>query len=87
MEGKAMSKGLLNRIVTVCCAFLLFIGCGEFLRYILIDDTNSYTRIMFHQLYNSPQNIDIAFVGSSHVYRSIDPKITDKKFGKVTFNA
>ena len=82
-----MNSNYLKRAITLCGAVLLFIGCGEFLQYILIDDTNSYTRIMFHQLYHSPQNIDIAFVGSSHVYRSLDPRITDKEFGKYTFNA
>ena len=82
-----MKTVFLKRLFTVFFAIALFFACGEFLNYILTDDTKSYTRIMFHQLYNSPQNIDIAFVGSSHVYRSLDPRITDKEFGKYTFNA
>lgn len=82
-----MKTVFLKRLFTVFFAIALFFACGEFLNYILTDDTKSYTRIMFHQLYNSPQNIDIAFVGSSHVFVSLDPRITDKAFKKYTFNA
>ena len=64
----------------------IFIGCGKFFRYILIDDTTSYTRIMFHEMYEQ-ENIDILFVGSSHCYRSINPKIMDEEIGVNTFNA
>ncbi|MBR4909229.1 MAG: hypothetical protein IKZ43_09500 [Acidaminococcaceae bacterium] len=82
-----MIKNILKRAITICCAVLLFIGCGTFLNYILVDDTKSFTRIMFHQMYYSPKNIDIVFLGSSHVYRALIPEITDKVFGKYTFNA
>ena len=80
-------KKYIKRIISVICAVALFIGCGEGFRYILIDDTNSYTRITLHQLYNAEENIDILFVGSSHVYRSIIPKVADEIFGAYTFNA
>lgn len=66
---------------------VLFIACGKFLRFILVDDTESYTRIMMHELYNPEENIDILFVGSSHCYFSFVPTITDEIFGKNTFNA
>ena len=56
------------------------------LRYFLIDDTASYTRLMLHELYTQNQNIDVLFLGSSHCYRSLDPAITDQIFGKNTFN-
>ena len=65
---------------------ILFFGIGEFLRYILIDDTESFTRIMFHELYTSKKNIDIAFVGSSHCMNSFVPSLLDKKFDTYTFN-
>lgn len=65
---------------------LLFVGCGQFLQYILVDDTVSYTRITFHEMYEQ-DNIDILFVGSSHCYRSFIPEILDEKLGKNTFNA
>ena len=70
---------------------VLFISINIFLneifRYLLINDSKSYTRIMFHDLYTSDENIDVLFLGSSHCYRSINPEITDQFFGKNTFNA
>lgn len=72
--------------IVACLLFcLMFIGCGKFFRYILIDDTASYTRIAFHEMYEQ-ENIDILFVGSSHCYRSFIPEIFDEKLGKNTFN-
>lgn len=76
-----------KRIITIFLFLILSIFIHYTLRYVLIDDRNSYTRIMMHELYNSEQNIDIAFVGSSHVYRSLVPSVTDEGFGCYTFNA
>lgn len=64
----------------------LFIACGQFFRFILADDTASYTRIMMHEMYESEENIDVLFVGSSHCYFSFVPEITDEIFEKNTFN-
>lgn len=66
------------------CVILL--GIGKFLRYILIDDTSSYTRVAFHEMYEQ-DNIDVLFVGSSHCYRSFIPEIFDQQLGLNTFNA
>lgn len=63
----------------------LIICCGKILHYILTDDTNSYTRIVFHEMYEQ-ENIDVLFVGSSHCYRSFIPAIFDEELGKNTFN-
>ncbi len=68
------------------CFGMVFMFCAEFFRYLLIDDTTSYTRIMMHELYNQNSNIDILFVGSSHCYRSFVPDVTDEIFQKNTFN-
>ena len=68
-------------------AFLiLFLLAGIGLRWLLTDDTASYTRLMMHEFYRQ-DNIDILFVGSSHCYVSLDPEITDGIFGENTFNA
>lgn len=66
---------------------MLFLLCGKIFRFILVDDTKSYTRIMMHELYNPEENIDVLFVGSSHCYFSFVPTIMDEIFGKNTFNA
>lgn len=80
-------KTIIKRIVAIALAICLFIAGAEFWKYILISDSTSYTRLMMHQLYNPEDNIDVLFVGSSHVYRAFIPKITDKEFGAYTFNA
>ena len=71
-------------------AFLLFILCmigiNEVLRYLLIDDVKSYTRITMHELYEQ-ENIDALFLGSSHSYRSINTAVLDEEWGVNTFNA
>lgn len=77
----------MKRIITVITAIILFIGIDQGLRYILVDDTSSYTRIMLHEMYESEENIDVAFVGSSHVFRSLIPDIADERLGAYTFNA
>lgn len=64
---------------------VLLIGCGKFFRYILVDDTTSYTRITFHEMYEQ-ENIDVLFVGSSHCFRSFIPKIFDEELEVNTFN-
>lgn len=80
----------MKKIKTICsilCAAVLFIGVGKILHYILVDDTSSYTRLTMHELYHADSNIDVLFVGSSHVYRSLNPEITDDIFKLNTFNA
>ncbi|MBR6088987.1 MAG: hypothetical protein IKP86_03570 [Anaerolineaceae bacterium] len=66
--------------------FILFLLCGMALRWLLIDDTASFTRLMMHEFYRQ-DNIDILFAGSSHCYVSLDPQITDEIFSADTFNA
>ncbi len=79
-------KRMIRRIVSCLAFWVLFLGCGSFFRYILVDDTTSYTRITFHEMYEQ-ENIDVLFVGSSHCYRSFIPQILDEKLGANTFNA
>ena len=64
---------------------ILLTGCGKFFRYILVDDTASYTRITFHEMYEQ-ENIDVLFVGSSHCYRNFIPEILDEELEVNTFN-
>lgn len=77
---------VVRRIIEVVCFLCLFVGCGKLWRFILVDDTQSYTRIMMHQLYTCENDIDVLFVGSSHVYRSIIPESMDKELKCYTFN-
>lgn len=66
---------------------VLFAGIGKLLRFLLVDDTTSFTRLMMHEFYHQEENIDVLFVGSSHCYFSFVPSVTDEIFGKNTFCA
>lgn len=76
----------LTKIIRSVLFLLLFLLCGVFFRYLLTDDTSSYTRLMLHEFY-AQDSIDVLFVGSSHCYAALDPEITDAVFGMNTFNA
>ncbi|MCI9480645.1 MAG: hypothetical protein HFI21_16915 [Lachnospiraceae bacterium] len=68
-----------------CVLFLFILGIlFRAANYCLYND-NTYTRVMFHEMYNSEQ-IDAAFIGSSNVYRHFVPEIWDKNLGMCTFN-
>ncbi len=74
----------MKRTVKFLVFLTLLILTGKDLHRLLIDDTQSYTRLMMHELYR--EKIDILFVGSSHCYAALDPAVTDPIFGKNTFN-
>lgn len=73
--------------IKIICFCLLFLLCGKIFEYLLIDDSESFTRLMIHELYTQDSNIDVLFVGSSHCYCSFNPEIMDKALQKNTFNA
>ena len=77
------------RYIKRTAAVLVFLACmllvNELLRFLLTDDSNSYTRTMLHEMYEQ-ENIDVLFLGSSHSYRSIVPDIMDQEMGMNTFN-
>lgn len=56
----------------------------KFSNFLLYND-NSYTRVMFHEMYSS-ESMDVVFIGSSAVYRHFDPEVWDKQLGVCTFN-
>lgn len=80
-------KLTIKRVFSIMCILALFLASLEGLQYLLVDDTESYSRIKMHELYSSEDNIDVLFVGSSHVDCSLDPKTADALFNKHTFNA
>lgn len=56
------------------------------MNYLLVDDSSQYTRLTFHEFYES-ENIDVLFLGSSHCMYSLNPEIFKKMTKKHTFNA
>lgn len=66
---------------------LLLFGANRLLRYLIYDDSDSYTRLAFHEMRTQQENIDVLFLGSSHCFRSVDVGVTDELFAANTFNA
>lgn len=80
-----MRKKILKAITGILVFCILFGVTGKLARYLVTDDTTSYTRITYHEMYEQ-DNIDVLFVGSSHCYRSFKPEILDEELGLNTFN-
>lgn len=57
--------------------------------YLLMDDSQSYTRLTMHELYeraDAGEEIDTLFLGSSHCYRAYDPVLYEELTGKTAYN-
>jgi len=80
------SRLYLGRIVGALVFLLCFFGIEKGLEFVLINDTNEWSRAMFHDFYTREENIDTLFLGSSHVYCGINPAVIAEKTGKSTFN-
>lgn len=78
-------KTAIKRIVGIAgvCTFTVIIWMV--LRYLVIDDTKYYTRVMMHEFYEQ-ENIDIVFCGASLCYRTFDPGVLDTELEVNTFN-
>lgn len=74
-----------RRVLAVSLFVVCLLLVNEGFRFLLIDDTESYTRITLHEMYEQ-DNIDVLFLGSSHSYRSIVPDIMDQEWQVNTFN-
>ena len=79
---------MMRRLSIFVFSFLISAAfAGMILRFALVDDSLSYTRVMLHEMHHPAENIEMLFVGSSHCYRSIVPELTDSGFDAYTFNA
>lgn len=70
---------VLGVLLLVCC---LIEGCN----YLVVDDTNSYTRLTLHELYESDENVETLFLGTSHCFRAYDPDLYEQLTGESAFN-
>ncbi|NBH28803.1 hypothetical protein D3Z60_24490 [Lachnospiraceae bacterium] len=84
MNTKFMRESI-NKIIAIIFVGISFIGIWQLLRYMIVDDTKSYTRLTLHEYYNQ-ENIDVLFIGASLCYRSLDTQILDESLGMNTFN-
>lgn len=62
-----------------------FIGITSSLNYLLAQP-DEWSRFMLHHFYNREEPIDIAWIGSSHVYCDVNPEIMNNLSGKNNFN-
>lgn len=56
------------------------------LSYLLVDDSQSYTRLTMHELYEEKEPIDTLFLGSSHCFRAYNPELFTQLTGKNSYN-
>lgn len=79
-KNKSYFRRIFRIIGFIVVLFLLYSIIG-----IAVIDDNASTRLTFHDFYNQ-DNIDIAFVGASHVLRGIDPRVIEDEFDCCCFN-
>lgn len=65
----------------------LYLGVQEIVKFAILDDTMTISRVMIHDMYTQEENIDVLFCGASHCQLGINPAIMDEALGVNTFNA
>ena len=79
-NGFGKSVCMIIGIILIVC--ILIEGCN----YLVVDDTNSYTRLTLHELYENDENIQTLFLGTSHCFRAYDPDLYEQLTGESAFN-
>lgn len=76
-------KFFLKLLIFLVLLYLIDFGVGT-----LLKSTNDmiFTEKMLHDFYNESENIDLVFMGSSHVYRTFDPYFFQNVLELNTFN-
>ncbi len=77
-------KKYFNRIIVIALVCVLILAM---LNMLFKSDKKHYSGMMMWDMYHAQENIDIVFLGSSHVYQSYDAEMADDIFGRNTFNA
>lgn len=80
-------KRLLKNLVKIFIFLGIFTGAQALVKYMLLDDTMTISRVMIHDLYAEEKNIDVLFCGASHCQLGFDTEVLDQKLGLNTFNA
>lgn len=73
-------------IFKIVIFFAIYVGAQALIKYAVLDDTMTISRVMMHDLYTE-ENIDILFCGASHCQLGFDTAVTDEGFQMNTFNA
>ncbi len=75
----------LKRIIGMIAVFAVFMAITHKLGYLYTWEDQWY-RILWHNFYEDEGKIDNLYLGSSHVYCDIDPRILDELNGMYNFN-
>lgn len=81
-----------RRALGILAGIVIFIGITHFLNrvyapYSMDASSNDvWYRVLWQQFYENEGKIDYLYVGSSHVYCDLNPKILDQLTGKRNFN-
>lgn len=74
-----------NIIIGIIALIVIFCGITRILNYMYFTD-NDWERILWHNFYEDNGKIENIYLGSSHVYCSINPMQLDDINGKYNFN-
>lgn len=81
-------RRIIRKGIEVLAAILVFAGIVHGLNYLYVEVDGTYVwyRILWHSYYEDRGEIDNLYLGSSHVYSDIDPRILDELNGQNNFN-
>ena len=78
---------IIRIVIFLCLAIILDQALGAFLGVLDRKVSPDYApRVRMKEFYRTKSNIDLAFMGSSHAYRSFDPAVFDEALHVNSFN-
>ena len=86
---KTKKQALFGWLLMIVAVIALLCGLIRLCNYLLMDDSQSYTRLTKHELYEragAGEEIDTLFLGSSHCYRAYDPELYEELTGRTAYN-
>ncbi len=86
---KTKKQALCGWLLMIVAVIALLCGLIRLCNYLLMDDSQSYTRLTMHELYeraDAGEEIDTLFLGSSHCYRAYDPELYEELTGRTAYN-
>lgn len=85
-KGLQSVKEVLKMLSTAVVVLALLCIMIEVCNYLVVDDSNSYTRLTMHEFYESEEEIETIFLGTSHCFRAYEPMLYEELTGEKAFN-
>lgn len=76
----------IKRAAGIIAGFIIFAGMTQMLNAMFVDDSAEWNRVLWHDFYEDQGKIDHLYLGSSNVFRDVDPRILDQMSGAYHFN-